>query len=45
VLVDMGAETSIICGVLSKLPGTKAMIVGFRGQMIPIAQKWLKSRV
>ena len=41
-LVDTGAETSIIYGDPNQFSGSKAMIGGFGGQMIPVTQTWLK---
>ncbi len=39
-LVDTGAETSIIYGDPNQFSGSKAMISGFGGQMIPVSQTW-----
>jgi len=40
--VDTGAETSIIYGDPNQFSGSKAMIGGAGGQMIPVTQTWLK---
>lgn len=37
-LVDTGAETSIIYGDPNQFSGSKAMIGGFGGQMIPMVE-------
>ena len=42
VLVDTGAETSVIYKDLTIFDVNKVMIGGFGGQTIPVTQTWLK---
>jgi len=42
VLIDTGAETSIIYGDPTKFQGDRVMVSGFGGQTIPVTQMWMK---